>query len=241
MVTSATYRQSAFTAEEKLQKDPDNRLLSRGPRFRMDGEMVRDYALATSGLLVPVVGGPSVKPYQPDGIWEVVAMEGSNTRFYHRDTGDKLYRRSLYTFWKRSAPPASMEIFSAPTRESCTVRRERTDTPLQALVTMNDPQFVEAARQLAQHAMLTASGDIDREFDFMAMRLLARALQQNERTIAKRAYQDYLTYYNSHSDDAKKLLSVGESKASDALAPAQFAAMTMVANQMMNLDEVLNK
>jgi hypothetical protein len=241
MVTSATYRQSALTTEDKMLKDPDNRLLSRGPRFRMDGEMVRDYALAASGLLLPVVGGPSAKPYQPDGIWEAVAMEGSNTRFYKRDTGDKLYRRSLYTFWKRSAPPASMDIFSAPTRESCTVRRERTNTPLQALVTMNDPQFVEAARQLAQHAMLDARGDVDREFDFMATRLLARTLEQNERVITKRAYQDYLAYYDSHSDDAKSLLSVGESKANETLLPSHFAALTMVANQMMNLDEVLNK
>jgi hypothetical protein len=105
----------------------------------MDAEMVRDLALSTSGLLVDKIGGPSVKPYQPEGIWETVAMKGSNTRFYKQDHGDKLYRRSLYTFWKRAAPPASMEIFNAPTRESCTVRRERTDTPLQALVTMNDP------------------------------------------------------------------------------------------------------
>jgi hypothetical protein len=241
MVTSSAYRQSALATEDKLQKDPDNRLLSRGPRFRMDGEMVRDYALAASDLLVPAVGGPSVKPYQPDGIWEAVAMDGSNTRFYKRDAGNRLYRRSLYTFWKRSAPPASMDIFSAPTRESCTVRRERTNTPLQALVTMNDPQFVEAARHLAERAMLGASGSVDREFDFMATRLLARSLEQNERDIAKRAYLDYLAYYNSHSDDARKLLSVGESKTNETLAAPEFAALTMVANQMMNLDEVLNK
>src|SRR6185369_7724090 len=144
MVTSAAYMQESVTTEEKIKKDPDNRLLARGPRFRMDAEMVRDYALSASGLLTPTIGGPSVKPYQPDGLWEAVAMQQSNTRFYKQDNGDKLYRRSLYTFWKRSSPPASMDIFNAPTRESCTVRRERTDTPLQALVTMNDPQFVEA-------------------------------------------------------------------------------------------------
>ena len=119
----------------------------------MDAEMVRDLALAPSGLLVPKIGGPSVKPYQPQAVWETVAMKGSNTRFYKQDHGDKLYRRSLYTFWKRAAPPPSMEIFNAPTRENCTVRRERTDTPLQALVTMNDPQFVEASRNLAEHAI----------------------------------------------------------------------------------------
>ncbi len=114
ILTSAAYRQSAAATEEKLQKDPDNRLISRGPRFRMDAEMVRDYALAASGLLTPAIGGPSVKPYQPKNIWETVAMEDSNTRFYHQDSGDKLYRRSMYTFWKRSAPPASMDIFNAP-------------------------------------------------------------------------------------------------------------------------------
>ena len=149
VLTSATYRQQAVVTPDKLAADPENRLLSRGPRFRMDAEMLRDYALAASGLLAPQIGGPSVRPYQPDGVWETVAMLGSNTRFYKADSGSGLYRRSLYTFWKRAAPPASMEILNAPTRESCVVRRERTDTPLQVLVTMNDVQFVEAARTLA--------------------------------------------------------------------------------------------
>jgi hypothetical protein len=135
MVMSSAYRQAAVTTPEKLSKDPDNRLLSRGPRFRMDAEMVRDYALAASGLLARKLGGPSVKPYQPEGVWEAVAMIGSNTRNYQSDTGESLYRRSLYTFWKRSAPPASMEIFNAPSREFCVVQRERTNTPLQALAT----------------------------------------------------------------------------------------------------------
>ncbi len=137
-----------------MKHDRDNRLLSRGPRYRMDAEMIRDYALAASGLLVPKIGGPSVKPYQPAKVWETVAMDDSNTRFYKADTGEGLYRRSLYTFWKRSAPPPSMDIFDAPSREECVVRRERTNTPLQALVTMDDPQFVEAARVLAQNALL---------------------------------------------------------------------------------------
>src|SRR5487761_2104523 len=155
----------------KLNKDPEDRLLSRAPRFRMDGEMVRDYALAVSGLLAPQIGGPSVRPYQPEGIWEAVAMTGSNTRFYKQDQGTGLYRRSVYWFWKRSAPPASMDIFNAPTRENCTVRRERTDTPLQALVTMNDVQFVEAARDQANHAMQRTK-DFDRHLEFNATRIL---------------------------------------------------------------------
>lgn len=241
LVTSATYRQAALTTEEKLKTDPENRLLSRGPRFRMDSEVIRDYALAASGLLVPTLGGPSVKPYQPAGIWEAVAMEGSNTRFYKQDHGSKLYRRSLYTFWKRSAPPASMDIFGAPTRESCIVRRERTNTPLQALVTMNDTQFVEAARHLAQRAMLAAQGDFDRELDFITSHLVARSFEPHEREIARRAYEDYLKHYASQPEDARKLLAVGESKPDEHLPAPEFAALTMVANQLMNLDEVLNK
>jgi hypothetical protein len=241
LVTSSAYRQSAQASEAKLKADPENRLLSRGPRFRMDGEMVRDYALAASGLLVPAIGGPSVKPYQPQGIWETVAMIGSNTQFYKQDSGDKLYRRSLYTFWKRSAPPASMEIFGAPTRESCTVRRERTDTPLQALVVMNDPQFVEAARALAQRALKSAAGNVDGEIDFVTTHLLGRAFDTSERDITRKAYQDYLDHFVAHPDEARKLLSVGESKPDEQLAVPESAALTMVANQVMNLDEGLNK
>jgi hypothetical protein len=241
MLMSSAYRQAALTTPDKLEKDPDNRLLSRGPRFRMEGEMIRDYALAASGLLSPAVGGPSVKPYQPDGIWEAVAMVGSNTRFYKRDQGEPLYRRSLYWFWKRSAPPASMEIFNAPTRESCTVRRERTNTPLQALVTMNDPQFVEAARVLAERTLREGGADFDQRLDFLTARLISRPLDERERAVARRAYQDYLRFYDSQPAEAAKLLSVGELPADARLPKAEFAAFTMVANQMMNLDEVLNK
>ena len=241
MVTSAAYRQAAVATDEKLQRDPNNRLLSRGPRFRMDAEMVRDYTLAASGLLNPEVGGESVKPYQPDNVWEVVAMKESNTRFYTRDVGGKLYRRSMYTLWKRSAPPASMDIFNAPTREQCTVRRDRTNTPLQALVTMNDPQFVEAARTLAQHALVQARGNPDREIDFMAGQLLARRFEAREREVVAKSYRDYLAYYDSRPEDATKLLSVGESKADASLPKSKFAALTMVANELLNLDEVLVK
>ncbi|MBV9676026.1 MAG: DUF1553 domain-containing protein, partial [Acidobacteriaceae bacterium] len=241
MVTSATYRQSAAATPEKLEKDRDNRLLSRGPRFRMDGEVVRDYALAVSGLLNPTIGGPSVKPYQPANIWETVAMDVSNTRFYKRDSGDKLYRRSMYTFWKRSAPPASMDIFNAPSRETCTVRRERTNTPLQALVTMNDVQFVEAARRLAQNALLSSRKGLDQQVNYIADRLMARDLDAKEYGVVAQSYKDYLNYYDSKPEDAAKLLSVGESKADPKLPKAEFAAMTMVANELMNLDEVLVK
>jgi hypothetical protein len=235
VVTSATYRQAAVTTPAKREKDPQNRLLSHGPRFRMDAEMVRDYALAASGLLVEKIGGPSVKPYQPEGVWEAVAIIGSDTRDYRRDSGPNLYRRSLYTFWKRSAPPASMEIFNAPTREVCTVGRERTDTPLQALVTLNDPQFVEAARHLAETALKQGG------LECLARRLLARPLRPEEAAVVQATLKELLAYYKGHGDDAKKLIAVGESKADPAPDSTTLAAWTMLANELMNLDEVLNK
>ncbi len=240
MLTSAAYRQSAATSEAKLNKDAGNRLLSRGPRARMDGEMVRDYALAASGLLASRIGGPSVRPYQPEDVWETVAMKGSNTRFYEQDTGENLYRRSLYTFWKRAAPPPSMTVFNAPTREFCSVRRERTNTPLQALLTLNGPDYFEAARHLAQRAS-HAEENLQGRLDFMSARLLARPLAQTERDVVGRAYQDYLQFYNSHPDKAREALSVGDSEPDARLPAPEFAALTMVANQLMNLDEVLNK
>jgi hypothetical protein len=241
LVTSATYRQAAVATPVKLEKDPQNRLLSRGARFRMDAEMIRDCALAASGLLVQKVGGPSVKPYQPEGVWEAVAMIGSNTRNYKRDDGPNLYRRSVYTFWKRSAPPASMDILNAPSRETCTVRRERTDTPLQALVTLNDPQFVEAARYLAQTALKEGERTAAGRLDFIARRLLARPLRREERKIALANLEELVAYYDAHAEEAKKLIAIGEAKANPGVEPRTLAAWTMVANELMNLDEVLNK
>jgi hypothetical protein len=241
IVTSAAYRQSAESTPEKLEKDPQNRFLSRGPRFRMDAEMLRDYALAASGLLVDKVGGPSVKPYQPGGVWEAVAMPESNTRYYEQDSGDGLYRRSLYTFWKRAAPPASMDIFNAPSRETCSVRRERTDTPLQALVTLNDPQFIEAARHLAETALLRSRGREVKQIDFLARRLLLRPLTPVEEGIVLKTLAGMTEFYDANPAEAAKLIAVGDSTPSPKVKPAQLAALTMVANQLLNLDEVLNK
>ena len=238
MVTSATYRQSSV--QSKDQKDPENRLLARGPRFRMDAEMVRDVALSASGLLVSRVGGPPAKPYQPSGVWEATSMRESNTKNYVQDKGDNLYRRSVYTLWKRSAPPASLETFDAPTRETYIVRRERTDTPLQALVGLNDPQFVEAARNLAEHAM-HSSQTLDAQVDYMSSRLIARRFGPKEKEVVARSYADFLNYYQSHKADASKLLTVGESKADPNLPVDKFAALTVLANELFNLDEVLNK
>jgi hypothetical protein len=207
----------------------------------MDAEMVRDYALAASGLLVPRVGGPSVKPYQPEGVWEAVAIIGSNTRDYKQDRGNALYRRSLYTFWKRSAPPASMDVFNAPSREVCTVRRERTNTPLQALVTLNDPQFVETARHLAQSALKADCAKEENRIDYIAQRLLSRPFRSQEGKVVRATVDSLLAYYQAHPDDAKKLLAVGESKVDPNLDPGTLAAWTMTVNELMNLDEVLNK
>ena len=202
IVTSATYRQAATTTPQKREADPDNRWLSRGPRFRMDAEMVRDYALAASGLLVRKIGGPSVKPYQPEGVWEAIAMNVSDTRSYQRDSGENLYRRSLYTFWKRMAPPASMDILNAPNREICVVRRERTNTPLQALVTLNDEQFIEAARHLAQRTLLEGGNDFEPRVQWLALRLLARSLRTEEVAILDRSLRGLLDHYRAHPEDA---------------------------------------
>jgi hypothetical protein len=171
-------------------------------------------------------------------------MIGSNTRDYRRDTGENLYRRSLYTFWKRSAPPASLEVFNAPNRETCVVRRERTNTPLQALVTLNDPQFVEAARRLAETVLLNSSGGPatdDARLDTLARRLLARPFRDAELMIVRGSLAELRTAYKANEADARALVTVGDSKADPSLAVTELAAWTMLANQLLNLDEVLNK
>lgn len=239
MVTSAAYRQSATVTPQKIEKDRDNRLLSRGPRYRMDAEMLRDYALAASGTLSSKMGGPSTKPYQPEHVWDQVGI--GNTRNYVQDTGENLYRRTVYNFWKRMAPPPSLEIFNAPSREVTCVRRERTNTPLQALVTMNDPQFVEAARNLAQRALQQGGNDRAKIINHIALEVLCRPLRANEIPIIEASHTDLEAFYKDHADDAKLLLGVGESKPDASLNPVQLAAWTMVCNQLMNLDEVLNK
>jgi hypothetical protein len=231
MVTSAAYRQAAVADLAKLERDPENRLLSRGPRFRMDAEMIRDTALAVSGTLDFSMGGPPVKPVQPDGIWESVAVPFSNTRFYSPDSGAALNRRSLYTFWKRSAPPPAMEILNAPTRETCRVRRERTNTPLQSLVTLNDSQLFHAAQRLAANAMEHVASDQGR-LDYMSVRLLSRRFTGDEQITVFRTRERLLDYYRTHLDEASRLSGGGKPEA---------AAWIMVASQLLNLDEVLTK
>jgi hypothetical protein len=241
IVTSATYRQSAKMNPKALAIDPENRLLSHGPRFRMDAEMVRDHALAISGLLVPTVGGPSVKPYQPLGLWKAVGYTSSNTANFKPDTGEALYRRGLYTFWKRTSPPPTLLTFDAPSRESCSVRRPRTNTPLQALVLLNDPQYMEAARNLAQR-MMTEGGATPPERVTFAFRLATgRRPESDEVGILVEAYRIHLADYKANTKTAEELISIGESKPLQGLETAELAAWTMVANLIMNLDESITK
>lgn len=240
MVTSATYRQSATVAPALLERDPNNRLLARGPRYRLDAEQLRDQALAASGLLVAKLGGRPARPYQPEGIWEDVAMKESTTRFYRMDSGENLYRRSLYTLWKRTAPPPAMDLLNAPSREVSCVRRDRTNTPLQALVTLNDPLFVEASRQLAARALTAASG-FEPRLDEISLRLAGRRFAREERTVVRRTLDAALTSYRRDPTAAAKLLRVGQSPVPAGLDAAELAAWTLVASQVMNLDESLTK
>lgn len=237
---SSTYRQAAQVTAAKLEGDRDNHLLSRGPRFRMDAEMVRDYALSTSGLLEEKMYGPGVKPYQPTDIWNVVGLPSGNTRNYVQSVGEDLYRRSLYTFWKRMAPNPTLETFNAPSREVCVIRRERTNTPLQALVTLNDPTFVEAARNLAAEALDVAS-DSELIANHMAKKILFRNLTEAEREIILAQQQQFEVHYKANPKDARALIDVGDSPVRDHHDSVQLATWTMVGNQLMNLDEVLCK
>jgi len=238
ILLSSTYRQAAVATPETLEKDRANRLLSRGPRYRMDAEMIRDHALAASGTLSTRMGGPGTKPYQPENVWEVVGM--GNAR-YEQDKGENLYRRSVYHYWKRMAPPASLEIFNATNREVSCVRRDRTNTPLQALVTLNDPQYVEAARRLAELALKQSGGDDEKALDLVARRVIARPLREPERAILDSSRLSLLSHYRANPEDAAALLAVGATPPDKALEPSRLAAWAMVCNQVMNLDEALNK
>jgi hypothetical protein len=239
-VTSSAYRQSSRVTLHKYEFDPENRLVSRGPRFRFDAEMIRDNALYVSGLLVEKMGGRGVRPYQPEGIWEAVGYTASNTAKFTQDHGEALYRRSLYTFWKRTAPPPSLITFDAPSRERFCIRRERTDTPLQALVTMNDIQFVEAARHFAERLIEHGSTPAER-LDFGFRAVTSRHPSKGEMTSLRSALTKFLKKYDANPDAASKLISVGESPVDKTVQPSELAAYTMAASLLLNLDETLNK
>ena len=239
IVTSRAFRRASHALPDHLERDPENRLLARGPRIRLDAEQIRDNALAVSGLLVRTFGGKGVKPYQPDNIWEPVGFAGSNTAKYARDSGDALYRRSLYTFLKRTAPPPFMANFDAPNREQFCARRERSNTPLQALQLMNDVQHVEAARALAARALSEGGDDDAARIDWLFTAVLARRPEPDEAGILAAALADHRARYAADSAAAGRLIAHGESKPPTRLAPEELASWTLVANAMLNLDETL--
>ena len=241
LVMSSTYRQSSRVDGAKLAVDPDNRFLARGPRFRLDAEIIRDQALAVSGLLIEKIGGRSVKPYQPAGLWKPVGFGGSNTSVFVQDKGDKLYRRSMYTFWKRTMPPPSMATFDAPNRETCEVRRARTNTPLQALVLMNDVQFVEAARKFAER-ILKQDGKTDAERITFAFRsVLSRAPNPTELKSITALLSESRAEFVKEPKSAMQLLAAGESRRDEALDANELAAWTMVTHLVLNLSETVTK
>jgi mono/diheme cytochrome c family protein len=240
LVLSATYRQSAQVTPQLLEIDPKNRLLARGPRYRMDGEMLRDTALATSGLLIEKIGGPSVKPYQPAGVWEAGSHQGSDTKSYAQDHGDSLYRRSLYTFWKRMATMPDMDTLDVPVRDAACTRRQRTDTPLQALVLMNDPQWLEASRRLAER-VIRHSSDISTRLDYLGEVLLARDWQPREKSVLENALHKFQSTYEHDQVRAEEILKVGESSRDTGIRSDELASWMLVTSAAMNLDAVLNK
>jgi hypothetical protein len=240
MVSSAAYRQSSRMTPELYERDPANRLLARGPRFRLQSEFLRDQALSASGLLVTKIGGPSVKSYHPPGLYEQVTA-GSGTNVYVEGSGPDLYRRSMYSYWKRSVPNPAMLVFDAPFREACTLRRPRTNTPLQSLNLMNDPTYVEAARFLAGR-MLTESGpDIEAQLSYGFRLVLARAPRPSELTVLVRAYERSKADFASDPAAVAELLKVGATRSPETFDPIELAALTSVASTILNLDETVMK
>lgn len=236
IVTSATYRQSSKANPQLLQKDPENRLLARAPRFRLPAEVIRDQALAVSGLLVEQIGGPSVKPYQPAGLWKELSGQD-----YVQDKGEKLYRRSLYTFWKRSIPPPSLMNFDAAGREACVVRESRTNTPLQALDLMNDVTYLEASRKLAELIMKEGGASPEERISLAFRRATARRPTQRELSLLREAFSSYLDDYKGDPEAARKYLSQGESPRDEQLDVSELAAYSTLASLILNMDETITK
>ena len=228
--------QSSTVNNRQVEADPDNQFYTRGPSYRMSAEQIRDNALASSGLINGKIGGPSVYPYQPKGLWESI----SNYHKYTQQTGDTLYRRSMYTIWKRTAPPPMMLNFDASERHFCVVKRQKTSTPLQALVVMNDPQFVEASRVLAQQ-MLKQTGTLDAKLSYGFMALTSRQPSSKEMKILKDLYQEELVDFRKNPSRVKAVLSTGEYPIDKRINLSDLAAGTIVASTIMNFDEFLIK
>jgi len=240
MVMSAAYRQSAVSTPQQLARDPKNLLLAHGPRFRMDAEMLRDIALQSSGLLIDKIGGPSVKTYQPANVWESVGYPTSDTTIYKQEHGDALYRRSLYTYWKRMAMPPDMESFDAPTRDTACTRRQRTDTPLQALVTMNDVQWVEASRALAER-LIKQDKQPEQRIQDLSELMLSHDPTPQMAAVLERSLDQMEKHYTADPAAARDLIAEGEKPRDPHIPPPELAAWTMVVSEVMNLDETLNK
>ena len=241
MVMSATYQQSSIMKDTLMKVDPQNILLARSPSYRWSAETIRDNALAASGLLVEKVGGKSVKPYQPDSLWIELGNFSHILLYFHQDHGDDLYRRSMYTFIRRTSPPPYMTTFDMANRDVCTVKREITNTPLQALNLMNDPQFIEAARVLAERAATEPGKDIGGKIAHAFRLVTSRLPDDEELDVLVNLYQREEKKYANNPDDAKALLSVGEYKSNKEIPSSRLAALTMVANTMLNLDETYTK
>jgi hypothetical protein len=240
IVMSATYRQSSKETPQLLQADPENRLLARGPRFRLGGEVLRDQALAVSGLLKEKIGGPSVRPYMPPGVWDETSVYG-DLRNYKADNGDGLYRRTMYTIWKRTAAPPTSLLFDSPTREICMVKRSRTNTPLQALATLNEVTFVEAARKLAERMIVEGGATPEARLAYGFRLAAARTPCPEEVKVLADGFKADFARYSRNVEAAKELIAEGTSKPSPHLKPAELAAYTLAANVLLNLDEVLTR
>lgn len=239
VMMSATYRQQSVPSAKALEIDPQNDWYSHFPSYRLPAETIRDNALAASGLLSTKIGGPSVYPYQPDGIWAALATR--NATKYVQGEGDELYRRSMYTIWKRSSPPPSMMNFDAPDRYYCVVRRQKTATPLQSLVLMNDPQFLEASKMLASRSMKEIGGELKERVEFMYMSLLGRSAREEEQKLLADLYQAEYEAFSNEPERIEKLLAVGEMKIDPKLAQDDLAAHTILASTIMNFDEFVIK
>jgi Protein of unknown function (DUF1553) len=240
IVTSATYRQSSRVLPEHLEKDPENRFLAHAPRLRLPAEALRDQALAISGLLVEKIGGPSVHPYMPPAVWDETSVYG-DMRNYKADTGEGLYRRTLYTIWKRTAAPPTMLLFDSPSREICTVKRGRSDTPLQALALLNEVTFVEAARVLAQRMIAEGGATPEQRIAWAFRRATGRQPAPDELAILSAGLAKRLATYQASADRATQLVSLGESKADTKIPTPELAAYTLTANVILNLDEVVTR
>jgi len=241
IVNSATYRQTSHVGADAYRKDPENRLLARGPRMRLDAEQIRDATLAVGGSLVQQQGGKSVYPYQPKGLWLELNNRPNYSKAYPQGSGNDLYRRSLYTFWKRTVPSPMLKTLDAPEREFCTIRRSRTNTPLQALLLLNGPQFVEAARKLAERMLTEGGSTVDEQITYGFRLVTARNPSTAELAVFREAYDTDLKHYTNAQNAAQKLLQVGDSAFNKSLNQAELAACTSLARVFLNLDEAITK